>query len=441
MGQKFASGFGARLKEAREEAGLPQAEVALGLGLGAGSISAWEHGRGLPNAQQVHDLCRILKCSASWLVGLSVQKDTKYPEAGGGLKWHVIKSFPIGDQISQEVEQGIALFDLIARQKLTFNQLQRTAEFGGYGEVQLRQMVRVALFSGAIQLIDVERDIDLERDLLEAFPMMRKCIVARTDFPADSLIDAAIRAEAVAFLAARDTVKFLPVGGSCGLSGGTTMSRFVDMLPPASPLLRGISWLPLLVAKDPHIRTGLSANSVVTRLIYRQPGATAYRLSFVEPKYRQHGSYTGTTELEYVKRSHEVLDLARNVSVAYISVGTPEFRFKTTDAYLGLPELMNVLEGMSEDDRMRCKGDILLQLVDDTAMRVGTPDDQAKNDALVYSIGLDSLRSIAKFGTVWVLAARAGSGKAEVIRGALLAGYANSVVIERSVAAALLALK
>ena len=85
----------------------------------------------------------------------------------------------------------------------------------------------------------------------------------------------------------------------------------------------------------------------------------------------------------------------------------------------------------------RCKGDVLLYLLDDEGQRIGRPEDQRANDAIVHSIGLGSLRDMTSSEKlVWLVAAR--QSKANVIRGAILSGLANAIVIDHSVADMLL---
>jgi transcriptional regulator with XRE-family HTH domain len=70
-------GFGTRLKEARAAKGLSQEALGKALAEAMGEppekgskqgVSHWEKDRYQPNVQQIAQLCRILDCSADWLI-------------------------------------------------------------------------------------------------------------------------------------------------------------------------------------------------------------------------------------------------------------------------------------------------------------------------------------------------------------------------------------
>lgn len=431
--------FSTALKKLREAAHLSQAELAQQIRVGQRTISNWETGTYSPKVAQVVALCHALKCSADDLLGTHRLPSSSVEEANG-LQWRV--GFPYNTQNDKEIEESVLLFDLMTKEQKDYLEIQRTKRFAGYSLETLRLLLRKALVSGVIQLVDVTRDEALEHELYQAFsPQLRLCFVANTKYKVDHLLDATVRTEAVAFLAAREALAFLPAQGTVGLTGGSTISRFIDFLPPASPAFRGISWVPLLVPKEQATRTGLSANSVITRLMYKQPGATAYRLSFVDAPRRGQAylARAKANEQAVLERSLAILNTAREASVAFVSVGTPEFDYKTTDAHLGLPELARLLRKLPDARRRACVGDILLRLVDGEGNRLGNSTEQAANDALVYSISLEDLRRIATYGTVWALSAR--SKKAAVLKAGLVSKTINSLVIDTSVAEALLRLR
>ncbi|MCA0457111.1 MAG: helix-turn-helix domain-containing protein [Chloroflexi bacterium] len=436
--------FGKRLSEIRESWGKSQEEVANGLGVHHQTVSNWELGKSTPNVIQLRDICLYFRCSADSLLRLPIENTNAQIEEGSGLKWRVTRPALANLSRSKEIDDAIEVFRLIAKEKKGFLEIQEEPKFAGYGETKLRHLVKVALFSTAIQLSDVERNGDKEKKLLNLFrPNLRKCIVAKTTLVADQLIDSTIRTEAVAFLAARDALSSLPNIGDVGLTGGNTIARFVDLLPPASPDLRGITWVPILVTREQERmeRTALSANSVITRLLYNQPGAKGFRLPFLEV-HRRSSEYLANAsddEKGYIGAVHEVIDRARKVSVAFLSIGTPEYEWQITDAHMGLPPLNHIFQNLSPEEKEECVGDVLLTLVDKHGKRLGSQTSRQENDKLVYSIELNHLQKVARFGTVWVLAARSQPGKANVIRGALQEGLINSLVIDTTVADMLLA--
>lgn len=436
--------FGDRLREMRKSWDLTQAELAQLISVHNQTISLWERGEAVPNVIQLHDLCIKLRCSADRLLKLPIENSDAQIEEGSGLKWRVTRPPFTNPTRTKEINDAIEVFRLIAQDGKGFREIQKTKNFAGYSDIRLRHLVKVALFSTAIQLTNVERDKEKEEELIKQFyPQLHQCIIAKTTLKADQLIDSTIRTETIAFLAARDALSSLPNIGDVGLTGGNTIARFVDLLPPASPDLRGITWVPILVTREQERmeRTALSANSVITRLLYNQPGAKGFRLPFLEvhrrsPEYLANAS---DDEKAYIGAVHEVIDHARNVSVAFLSVGTPEYKWQITDAHMGLPHLYQIYQSLSPKDQEDCVGDVLLTLVNKHGKKAGSDKSKEENDKLVYSIGLDYLREIANFGTVWVLAARSQPGKANVIRGALQEGLINSLVIDTTVADMLLA--
>ncbi len=437
------SDFGDRLREMRKGLGLTQSELADQVGVHHQSISNWELGNVIPDIHQFRDLCLYFRCSADNFLSLPNENSEVKFENGSGLKWQVTRPPRTNLSPAREVDDAIEVFRLIAQEGKGFREIQNTKKFAGYGDMRLRHLVKVALFSTAIQLTDVERDSNKEEELREQFdPQLQQCIIAKTTLKADQLIDSTIRTEAVAFLAARDAIASIPNNAHVGLTGGTTIARFTDLLPPASPDLRGIKWLPLLVSQDHDSKAPAtsSANSVITRLLYKQPGAEGFRLPFLDAPRRSSDYLKRISgyEQSYVAGAQEVRNLARKVAVAFLSVGTSEYNWQISDAYMGLPSLMDVFDDLSSEEKQQCAGDILLTLVDMAGKRIGSQDSQDENDKIVYSIGLDYLCDIAKFGTVWVLAARSQPGKANVIRGALQAGLINSLVIDTTVADMLL---
>ncbi|MDD4316628.1 MAG: helix-turn-helix transcriptional regulator [Clostridia bacterium] len=60
-----------RLKEARQEKKLTQAEMANLLNISKTGYAGWEQGRTEPNLDMLSKLCKILNVSADYLIGLS----------------------------------------------------------------------------------------------------------------------------------------------------------------------------------------------------------------------------------------------------------------------------------------------------------------------------------------------------------------------------------
>lgn len=60
--------FATRMRLAREAADLTQLQVAERFGLNKGTVSAWEQGRGVPDAMRLREVARLYKCSADDLL-------------------------------------------------------------------------------------------------------------------------------------------------------------------------------------------------------------------------------------------------------------------------------------------------------------------------------------------------------------------------------------
>ena len=63
--------FQDRLRSARSAAKKAQADVAGELGITVSGYASWEQGRTRPNIEMLRRLCRTLKVSADFLLGLS----------------------------------------------------------------------------------------------------------------------------------------------------------------------------------------------------------------------------------------------------------------------------------------------------------------------------------------------------------------------------------
>jgi len=428
---EYKKKFGIRLRELRKQAGLSQEELAIRLDLKkSSSISFFETGRSLPTLEQIFGLAQILDVPMEKLLG--PVSDQQIKEACG--IWWDVSTPPAGSPYATpDLEAGIELFQLIVKERLSTAEIQQQHEqFRNRSKDELRLLLRIALFSHSIRVANVERDQQREQRLYEKFGL-RACIVAKLDgLPTDPVIDGIVRTEAIAYLSATAAIQQLEGVSSVGLLGGGIMSRFVDLVQPVSPKLKNITWVSLMATAGIIAPIGMTANSVIERMVYTQPGAIGYRLPYITPSRRtdDHFKSAQGQEREDLEHARSVLWRAQNVDAAFMGVGalmnlTPE----------AVP-LFKALQQLSADERQRVKGDILLRLVDEDGERVGTAEDQAYNDTFVYSIDFDDLRSLAAKSIIWVVAGEVQ--KASVIRGALKAQLVNSLVIEPTVADELL---
>ncbi|MGN0512753.1 MAG: helix-turn-helix domain-containing protein [Lachnospiraceae bacterium] len=68
--------IGIKLKQARQEAGVTQTELAEQLGVHQKDISRWENGERTPALETFAKICRILEVSADDMLEISRQQDT-----------------------------------------------------------------------------------------------------------------------------------------------------------------------------------------------------------------------------------------------------------------------------------------------------------------------------------------------------------------------------
>jgi len=66
--------FATRLRQRRLEVGMSQKDLAEKLGFAnstaANTIGAWENARAYPRPMHLINICRLLSCSADWLLGV-----------------------------------------------------------------------------------------------------------------------------------------------------------------------------------------------------------------------------------------------------------------------------------------------------------------------------------------------------------------------------------
>lgn len=79
--QEIRKILASRLKEYRERSGLTITEVGAAIGKSEKTVSAWEHGRGQPDADMLFKLCALYKIeNISIFYGMDTPADTLTPE-------------------------------------------------------------------------------------------------------------------------------------------------------------------------------------------------------------------------------------------------------------------------------------------------------------------------------------------------------------------------
>ncbi|MBN1313288.1 MAG: helix-turn-helix domain-containing protein [Anaerolineae bacterium] len=428
--QNLSDGFYKRLKDERRRKGLTQQQLAERIGVQQAVVGAWERAglpkqqkRRFPNLIHLTELCQGLGVSADKLLGL------RESVHGGKADLRWIETMPPPETLYYDdaLVKGVKLFAEIAKGEKTAGEIESTYR----NTATLRHLLRAIFVRGTIRIVDVKTDPVREEQVQNEFPAVKKCIVAKLDkIPIHRAIDASIRNEAVSFLAAQDADQSLHQVSSCGIVGGAVISRWVDLLPSRFERVR---WISMVKTAGIEAPSGNTANALVGRLAYTQGSPIALQMPFVDINRRQSSYRAEAKGYERIEllNAIDVLGYARDVEVVFMSVGCKD-NYRTGSQH----PLTGVLREMTVEHQNRVVGDILLRLIDENGEPVGTKEDQVRNDAIVHSINLEELRAIAKRGDVWILAGQ--SSKAACIRAALEAELANSLVIDSSVADALL---
>lgn len=430
--------LGDNLYRARKEKNITQGELGDRIGIGHSSISLWESGVRSPAVTHLYQLCKALNCSADELLGLRVDP---YREKQRGIEW--ITALPDSSSINSKsnILDGIKLFRLIVGKGMNLTEIQNQGGIQGLLDLDLLvYRVNAALLSGSVKIVDVERDHDRERRLINRYGLLQ-CFVARMDDLPNEGVDEPIRSEAVAFLAAKYCLPFMGGVNSVGFSGGAPVSRFFDLIPPYSPEVTGITWSALLSTEryPSMIPMANTANGILSNLLFKHPHTRGFIMPFINierrsQEYMDRASGNERAELEhanYVKRA------ASQVHLAFLSVGSPDYDYFVLERGYFFPEFSRIFHRLSAQDKAACKGDLLLRLLDENGKRIGTPEDQKHNDGLVYSIELDDLKSMVQSRKqVWVLASRLQ--KAGIVQAVLASGLVNCLAIDNRIADKLL---
>lgn len=435
MGE-FERRLGERLKGYREAEGLTQKEVAQTLGVSDKLVSKWEKGQVSPNTTYLRAACSIFHCTPNELIlGETTEWNGGIKAENSGSGYAVKLPSDLKTQYDREIADRRELMNRVIRKQLSLTETLDDPEYAGYSKSALRDTLALALIARVARLIDVKEDKILAERILRCYPSLRQCFVAQV-VPSFSAI---IRTEAVAFLAVEKLISYMAKVSEIGLSGGTTIARFLELIPPGLPALNRTHWIPLLApSRKVQVETSLSANQVVSRIVYGQLDSVAHYLHYLSTSERDVS--TGLSEdTEYVDHARHLLARAKSVPMAIISVGSPEFGYRSSSTFLGYSPLKTIFDKLSDAEKHNCVGDILLTLVDKDGYPIGDEITRAENDNIVYSIGLEGLKGIVhNEGMVWILAAR--PKKAGVIHAALLQKYVNGLVLDTSTANQLLKL-
>jgi DNA-binding transcriptional regulator LsrR (DeoR family)/transcriptional regulator with XRE-family HTH domain len=435
----FEESFGCKLRQMRERRGLTQRELGQRLGIGNASISLWESGTRVPTVTHLYLLCKALQFSADEL--LSLQRTARLG-SGGDLEWSIHTPHTDSLNYGEGLLDGIRLFEMIAANGMSPEQIRHeNRQYAGFNDSRMEAALKTALLTGCVELVSVVRDKELEAQLSARYGLLH-CLVAKLEhIPDSTVIESTIHIEAVAHLAATHCPQLIAGLENIGVGGGIPVARFLDLVPPGAESLLGITWWSLLATKR-HISfspPGVSANSIISRVLNRQSKVRGHTMPFINAERRTNEHFQGAcgeehTELEYARF---VQRRAAQVDAAFITCGVPDVDYIRYDAELGMPELIQLLEGLSPKSRATCTGDVLLRLLDAQGTHLGSPQEQSANEAIVYGVSLEDLQSMVnKNRQVWLLASR--SQKAGLLRSALEGGIVNCLVITNRIAEMLL---
>lgn len=410
--------FGVRLREWREKRGLSQRQVADALGVVTNTYASWEQEKSSPRLPELLRLASFFHVSTDELLGM--------PDAGQitterGITWRLAWAAPTAEErtaarIWQRLIRGDGADAVAQELGITERDLERHLQ-----SLVLHEQVRVE---------KVMRDAEWEAKVQACFsrlsqrPRLREVRVANLSHIESSLI----RHTLLGYLAKDYFLDHVHTGDAVGLCGGFSISRLVYALRreecPAGIRVQAVAVSPMLE------RAGVTANDLVGALAYRafDRAVQATQLPYY-PDNRRHPPTASITK--------NVLDDARNLDFVFVGVGAPglgalglDIDLKRLD-YLWMADI----EPNTIFEHKTSAGNLMYYLVDEK----GEPpaDFKTPNEMMVCSIGLDGLRHLVDRGKRVVIVA-AGDQKARIVRAAVVAGYANVLIIDDGLAQALI---
>lgn len=427
--------IGTKIQEYRLDNNWTRKDVVekLGGGISEATLRRWEESETHPKSIDIQKLCNLFKCSPNDLI------IGDYQTTSGKIEWQISDPQPFNQipehmqsEYYRSVEQYKELFLKVINDNTSLDELLKSnSEYSKSGKDALVDRLNLALTSGVVKITGVEEDRKLASTLRLVLPELSYCFVADVD----PNLSTVVAVEAVAFLAVEKLISDIVEVKKVALSGGTTIGRFLSLIPPALPALSGVQWIPLLNPERSHQRTNttFSANRVAINISHNQPQSISEYLHYLEP-----GERDDTVDAqEYVKEAREVLRTAKSANLAIISLGTSYYNYEKTPSKFGEHALLKLYAQLSEQQRKDCIGDILLTLVDKNCQPLGEPDIRKANQRLTYSIGIEGLKNIVRRqGRVWVLAAR--PKKANILYAAVKNEVVNCLVIDKATAQAII---
>lgn len=416
--------LGRRLRELRNQLGVTQEWVGNQVGVTHSRISHYEEGK-LPPTETVVKIAKLFGVSIEWLLlGQSYTSDEQ-TDPLGLVRW--IEHIPswINKRHHQELTDAIEFFRARFGEGMTEKQMAHKLGMERVNREYWRAVCKNALRSGTIRLTHVERDHELEDQLMRRYSKygLRAAIIANV--PGHYGITLTW-AEIVAFLTAKFALS--PIQGEryIGFGSGYTLTRLAELSIPTSDLLSGTHWIPLMSSgfsshNFPNVYT---SNQICAYLANKHVGST--NKVFPQTNTNSRDKSAEYQELDNVYFSNlQTVFLSAN-GIGRQRPGENHFHneFRSADRYIDAPGIRQAYSEQSNPDKIA--GELLGYLIDHSGKPVAQP-------AGFSAINLDRLKFCSSYaGKVWMVAARRYKAKATLA--AIKNGIVNCLVIDKAIA-------
>jgi DNA-binding transcriptional regulator LsrR (DeoR family)/transcriptional regulator with XRE-family HTH domain len=398
-----------------------------------------------PSLPRLVQICNTLECSADHLLEIRLPGECR--KMVDGWEWRWFERIP--DHLPpvqvEEYRLGVSFFR---------NSLNLDPDFPVSDRlpVELNRAFRVAVLSGALQLVEVPRDTEREAKIVECYAPYglseENVIVAALPQRAGKWLGHnAIRTELIAFLAAQ-----YPLGVEANLHGttigtgpGYTVLRCMELTSASTRQFSGTKFVPLMTVDDPdvdHVTT--SSNYSAAFMASRHPNAIALRLPFIPPGRRQPIVFADPKDLTDEERvAAKAMRATSQLDAMFMSVGgvspagygdTPSL--EKQDNFFSLETLQRIHDVLRHKypeyvDKFACE--VLGLFVDENGQPLGPPEFQEYNLGKVCTMRLEVLKNLVSGGIkVWIVGAGPHKKKPTLV--AIKNGLANALVIDSEIA-------
>ena len=405
----------ARLQEARKRTGLTQEQLndKMNTYRSRSSVSDIETGKTVPHADTLRRLCEYLNVSADWLLGLPSYAATKVQEHDG-LEWTEDIPDDIDGEVRDEIKFGIDLFHKLIVENQDIAPLVPNE---GRDWSAILACMKAALRSGALRIRRVTRNEDLEAKVRDKYGL-NQVIVADVPSKHDGLV---FRVERVAFLAATEALKTAAHSVRIGLGGGYTMLRMTELASLPTTTFSNTHWVPLQPS-DPKTLNPYSSEFICVNM------ARKYQKS--ETETFQRGDDSAYSENPAICEMWAAFVTASGPGrVPRSGQAANDFNFWTADQ--GRKTVYPQIYGDHPEIHETFGGEMLGRFVDRDGELI-----ELEELERYRPINFKDLRSCARQGNVWVIAARAY--KARPTLAAIRGKFVNNLVIDSEIAEFLL---